>query len=358
MMKRIFITGVTGLVGSYLAKIFLQNQYIVYALARSKNNQSAKKRVLNILKFWDKNIFKKIKNLIILEGDITKKNLGLSSKNAKKVMEEIEEIFHCAAITKFNLPIDVIRKPNVEGTKNVLDFALSCKNLKKINHISTAYVAGNHKGVFKEENLDLGQNFDTTYEQSKFEAEKLVEEYRKKGLWIDIFRPPLIIGESITGKTPLFNMAVYQVLHLWKQEILDIFPAKDVNVNIVPVDWLCQSIYLIFSKTTTKNRNYHPFSSQTICLENIMNWLAEKIGFKKPKVVTPFEFKNFKLSVIQKLLLANNLAIFNPYLVLDSSLTLGILKQYGFVFPKITKKSFLPILLWPFTVKFKSEISI
>ncbi|MCM8786940.1 MAG: SDR family oxidoreductase [Candidatus Omnitrophica bacterium] len=357
-MKKIFITGATGLVGSYLAKIFLQNQYTAYVLARPKNNKSAKDRVLDILKFWDKDILEKIKNLIILEGDIIEKNLGLSNENIKKVTQEIEEIFHCAAITKFNLPIDVIRKPNVEGTKNILDFALGCKNLKKINHISTAYVAGNYRGVFKEKNLDLGQGFDTTYEQSKFEAEKLVESYRKKGLWIDIFRPPLIIGESITGKTPIFNMAVYQVIHLWKQEILDIFPAKDVNVNIVPVDWLCQSIYLISSKTTFKNKNYHPFSSQTICLEDIMNWLAKKIGFNKPKAVSPFEFKNFKLTTIQKMLLANNLAIFNPYLVLDCSFTEIILKQYGFIFPKITKRNFLPILLWPFKVKFKSGVDI
>jgi thioester reductase-like protein len=353
------LTGATGLLGSYLLKILLEDGHKVYALARSKDNITPSERVYGVLNFWDKHVLEKNRNnLVVLEGDITHDNLGFDNKTRGLLINEIDEIFHCAALTQFNLPLAKIRKVNTEGVRNVLDLStdLCAKGkLKKVNHISTAFVCGNHKGIFKEEDLDLGQKFNTTYEQSKFEAEKLVNSYRTKGLWVDLFRPPLIIGESTTGKTPLFNIAVYQVLHLWSLEIFDIFPCRNVNVNIIPVDLLSQGIYVITSSTTSRNKNYHPFSSQTISLEKIMNSMAKLAGFKKPRAVTIDEFNSEQLTYTQKMLLENNLSIFNPEVVLDSTITASLLKDCGFILPEITKEMLSAILHYPFKVKFKNE---
>lgn len=54
--KTVLLTGATGLVGSYLLKILLENDYKVYVLARSKDNKNARDRVIDVLKFWDKDI--------------------------------------------------------------------------------------------------------------------------------------------------------------------------------------------------------------------------------------------------------------------------------------------------------------
>ena len=59
----------------------------------------------------------------------------------------------------------------------MLEFAELCRDrgeLRRYAHISTAYVAGTHRGEFSEEQLDVGQGFRNPYEQSKFEAEQLV----------------------------------------------------------------------------------------------------------------------------------------------------------------------------------------
>ena len=64
-----------------------------------------------------------------------------------------------------------------EGTRRVLEFAERCQargGLRRLSHISTAYVAGEHAGCFSEDDLDVGQRFRNAYEQSKFEAERLV----------------------------------------------------------------------------------------------------------------------------------------------------------------------------------------
>ena len=52
----IFLTGATGLIGSYLLKILLNNGHKVFCLARTKKNKPAKQRVTDILKFWDEKV--------------------------------------------------------------------------------------------------------------------------------------------------------------------------------------------------------------------------------------------------------------------------------------------------------------
>jgi thioester reductase-like protein len=357
--KTVFITGATGLLGSYLIRTLLGNNYRVYALARSKGNKTAKGRVEATLRFWDEpSLEKNRNNLMILEGDITQENLCLDTKTTDLLRNEIDEIFHCAALTQFNVPLDEIRKVNVEGVRNVLNLSIDLSaegKLKKVNHISTAYVCGNHKGRFTEADLGIGQQFGTIYEQSKFEAEKLIQDYQKNNLWIDVFRPPLIIGESTTGKSFVFAMAFYQILHLWSLEILDTFPAKGLNLNVIPVDILSACIFLISSRANSINRTYHPFNNLTTSLEEILNIAAKVNGFKKPKPVYSIEFDRTQLTDAQKLLLQNNIFAFNPRVILDSTITMEILEDYGFRFPVLNEGMLSKLLKYPFTVKFKNE---
>lgn len=346
--KPVLITGATGLVGSYLLKVLLQNRYKVYVLSRSKDGKNAKDRVIDILKFWDNDIVSKNShNLSVLEGDITKKNLGLNKQSIDLLKNEIEEIFHCAAITEFNYPLQEIRKVNVEGTKNILDLALECKRFKKVSHISTAYVCGDYKGIFKEEDFDVGQKFNTTYEQSKFEAEKLIQDYRKKGLWIDIFRPPIILGDSKTGKVLSFKRSFYQFLHALNLEIFNCFPNpnKENYFNIVFVDELCQSIICISSQASImRNKNYHPFSLQSLPFESILDLPCEFLGLKKPSIISSQEFIRNKLTPAQMMLLKFNFSFLDRDAILDSTATNELLRRYNFKFSNFDEEVFLKLL--------------
>jgi thioester reductase-like protein len=342
--RTIFLTGATGLVGSYLLKILLQNNHKVFVLARSKADKSAKQRVVEVLDFWDKEIYQKhSRNLVVIDGDITKEKLGLNEKDLALLKNEVEEIFHCAAITEFNWPIEAISKINVEGTKNVFDVALYCKRLKKINHISTAYVCGDHKGIFREDDLDVGQGFNTTYEESKYQAEKIVKQYREKGLWIDVFRPPVIVGELISGKTFKFQ-GFYQLLHICGLEIFETLPGKGILMNIVPVDALCESIITIDSNSTKRNKNYHPFESKSVLLEQILTLYSGLKKVKKPTLVTPEEFRKTTVTPVQMNILRVNIFSFAAYVVLDSKKTNKELKQMGFEFSRVTKESLIGLM--------------
>src|SRR5437899_1298015 len=72
--------------------------------------------------------------------------------------------------------------------------------LRRFTSISTAFVAGGHAGCISEDDLDVGQRFRNPYEQSKFEAERLVAHWRER-LPVTVVRPSIVVGERDTGWT-------------------------------------------------------------------------------------------------------------------------------------------------------------
>src|SRR5919201_1544061 len=107
---------------------------------------------------------------------------------------------------------------------------------------AAARVAGQHGGEFGEDEFDNGQSFRNAYEQSKFEAERLVRAHAR-GLPIQIFRPSIVVGEQSTGWTPPFNL-LYTPLKAFVRGKLPALPAKRTSpVDVVPVDYVADAIF-------------------------------------------------------------------------------------------------------------------
>ncbi len=308
-MKNIFITGATGFLGWDIVKNLLEKQdSMLYLLVRGKSDIGAKERITKLInKSYDKakreGISERIK---VVHGDTTKKDMGIKKSILDNLRKEIEAIYHCAALCEFGMPLEPIRKINVLGTRNVLDFALQCNEGNQFDcfhHISTVAVVGKFGGIFYEDSLDVGQGFNNTYEETKFEAEKLIGEYRHKGLSISIYRPSIITGDSKTGEVSNFQM-FYQPLHIFSLGIFDEIPAdRTLGYNLVPVDYVAQAIYLISSEKENNNRNYHLTNPNTIALDFLLEMASSYFGFQKPKLTLQQKFhfedlKGFRRKVI------------------------------------------------------------
>ena len=73
----------------------------------------------------------------ILEGDITKENLGLSAGDLALVREQATTIFHLAAIYDLAVKRDLALHINVEGTRNVNQLARALPHLQRYHYVST-----------------------------------------------------------------------------------------------------------------------------------------------------------------------------------------------------------------------------
>ena len=113
--------------------------------------------------------------------------------------------------------------------------------LRRVAHVSTAFVAGRHSGTFGEEDFSRGQGFNNSYERSKWEAERLVR--RHDGLLpVQVFRPSIVVGDELTGWTSSFNV-IYTPLRAYARGLLPAVPARrSAPVDVVPVGHVARAI--------------------------------------------------------------------------------------------------------------------
>ena len=120
--------------------------------------------------------------------------------------------------------------------------------LRRIVHVSTAYVSGRHAGSFGEQDLDVGQQFRNTYERSKHEAERLLRD--AEDLPLAVARPSIVVGDSASGWTSAFNV-LYWPMRAFERGLLAEVPAReDSIVDFVPVDYVTDGILALLDDDT------------------------------------------------------------------------------------------------------------
>lgn len=214
----------------------------------------------------------------LVAGDITERGLGLPPATAKELLATLEEAWHLAAVYDIAVARDVARRVNVEGTRNVLDFVASAKHFARLQYVSTAYVSGTARGVFRETDLDVGQGFKNHYEETKFQAE--VEVVRSQ-LPATVYRPGVVVGDSKTGETAKFD-GPYFVLRVMEQ-----LPSPGIflrvglgrgTVNIVPVDFVIDAMAGLSAVATSLGRTYHLCDPQPHSPGELTEMFAGAIG--------------------------------------------------------------------------------
>ena len=168
----ILITGATGFIGKCLVEeLSKQGGHNIFCLVR--NPQKAK--ALEPL------------GVKLIYADITKK-----SSLDKLLNYKIKVIFHTAAFVENKNPA-LLYRVNVLGSKNICELALKLGVDRFVYTSSVAVISGNTQVPLVE---DLPFKATNSYGESKIEAEKIVREYRKKGLKAIIVRPPMVYGEG------------------------------------------------------------------------------------------------------------------------------------------------------------------
>ncbi len=170
--------------------------------------------------------------------------------------------------------------------------ARDCGGLTRYAHVSTAYVAGTHTGRFAECDLDVGQKFHNSYEQSKFEAEQLVR--AQPGLPSTILRPSIIVGDRRSGWTSAFNV-LYWPLRAFSRGLFTAVPAvASAPVDVVPVDYVADAIHALCEADGGIGQTYHLTAGADASTIAEIAQLASRY-FRKPapQVLSPAEFANW-----------------------------------------------------------------
>jgi thioester reductase-like protein len=273
-MGAVLLTGATGFVGREILLRFLErDDRHVFALVRAENDDEAAGRL------------PAHERLSAVAGDIEREDLGIAGGSSERLRREVTTVLHCAASVSFDMPLEESRSVNVEGTRRMLDFARSCPRLERFSYVSTAYVAGEPGGLFREDELAVGQSFRNPYERSKFEAELAV---RSEGadLPVQILRPSIIVGDSGTGRTSSFNV-LYGPLKAFARGAVPAIPARrDAPVDIVPVDYVADRVHEL--ATRGPNGTFHLVAGRNATtVGRLLEMSSEELGRAEPTVLPP-----------------------------------------------------------------------
>lgn len=197
--------------------------------------------------------------LEVIEGDVCDMDLGLSGAEYATLAGEITSIQHLAGLYYVGVDRASARRVNVDGTRGVIELAGDAPRLRRVVHWSTAAVAGRRKGVVLEEELDEGQSFHNVYEETKFEAEKLVRA-AQRSLPITILRPGIIVGDSSTGEIDKLDGPYYLVV-LLATNLVQMrlpMPAKgSAPIHLVPIDFVIDAGYRLSRDERAVGRTFH-----------------------------------------------------------------------------------------------------
>ncbi|MEA2217516.1 MAG: hypothetical protein QOJ35_142 [Solirubrobacteraceae bacterium] len=288
----ILLTGATGFVGmELLVRLLERGDRDVVAIVRAAGDREAQARIDGVLDtlFAPQDVEAMRGRVRAVAGDLERRDLGLAAEARDRLTSEISAIAHCAASVSFELSLEDARRINVTGTNAVMAIAAQAYArgaLERVVHVSTAYVAGDRVGRVHESEGYVGQRFRNTYEQTKLEAESLVGD---SDVPTAILRPSIVVGDSVTGWTPAFNV-IYWPLLAFARNLLPSVPADpEGHVDIVCVDTVADALHTLLDGPLQEGTIHAVAGDEAVRNIDLATMAAAAFGREPPRFVASGE---------------------------------------------------------------------
>lgn len=186
----ILVTGGTGLVGAHLLYTLVNSNSKVRAIYRNKKKFEQVKRIFSYYSDTPEVIFSAIE---WVEADLN------DIPSLTEAFEGINYVYHCAAFVSFEPDkFEQLKKTNIEGTANIVNFCIS-HDIKKLCYVSSVATIGKPKsGQAASEKTEWNPELDNSvYAITKNEAELEVWRGTQEGVDAVIINPGVIIGPGI-----------------------------------------------------------------------------------------------------------------------------------------------------------------
>ncbi|HSO88812.1 MAG TPA: NAD-dependent epimerase/dehydratase family protein [Draconibacterium sp.] len=266
----IFVTGGTGLVGAHLLFELTSAGNRVKALKRKTSNIQQVLKTFSYYSETPKELFNRIE---WVDGDI------LDYFVLEKILEDVTEIYHCAAIVSFNpKERQKMIASNVEGTSNLVNAALE-NGVKKICHVSSIAALGrlDDQQLITEETNWVPSKKISGYSESKFFSEVEIWRGIEEGLDAVIVNPSIIFGPANweTGSAKMFK-TVWGGMKFYTKGITGFVDVKDV----------VRAMILLMNEENfeaAKNQRFL-LTSENLSFQNVLCQIADALGKARPQI--------------------------------------------------------------------------
>jgi thioester reductase-like protein len=343
--ETIFLTGFPGFIAGRLVERLARGGARFLLLVQPAFVERAQKDIAGIVEKTGATP----ESFSVVEGDITREELGLSAPELEEVRALATSVFHLAAIYDLGVRRDTAFRVNVEGTRNVNRFAKSIKNLRRYHYVSTCYVAGRRTGVIRESELRHEAGFRNHYEETKYLAELEVEAL-KDDLPVTIHRPAVVCGDSLTGETAKYD-GIYYLIHylrMWPGALsLANIGNSEVRLNVVPVDFVVEALAALAGDERAAGATVQIADPAPLTTEELFDVIARRLAGRESLLTVPAPLVRTTLGMPLSEMVTGLPRVGVPYFFLkqtyDTTRARELLEPHGLACPRFP--DYVPALL-------------
>jgi NAD(P)-dependent dehydrogenase (short-subunit alcohol dehydrogenase family) len=263
------VTGAGGFIGKHLIDALVQRGKPIHCLVRASSEGDFRALI-------DKRWPSARSQLLVLCGDISEPLCGLSSEKVEELRDEVQHVFHLAALYEMTAGMEESQRANVLGTRNACRLAEALD--ATLHYASSTAVAGDYVGFFREDMFDEGQKHGNPYFRTKFLAEKLVREECQTRY--KIYRPGAVVGSSVDGAADKIDGIYYafKLIQRMRNALPSWFPLvgfEGSELHIVPVDYVARAMDAIAHKENTASNCFHLTDPKPKSFGDALNLICE-----------------------------------------------------------------------------------
>ena len=339
----VLITGATGWLGAHVLDKFISSEKgMAYCLIRGKDLADSQNRLNDSLTYYFDGKYMNCSRIVVIRGDIIEKCM---------LDYPIDTIFHCAASVKHYGTYSYFHDINVKGTQNVI--LLAKEKSAKLIHVSTTSVGEGDvlkdadnvvPIIYDETKLFVGQDIDSVYVRSKFEAEIEVLKAKLEGLNAIVVRVGNLTNRFHDLKFQKNQQENAFLTRLKMIVELEVYPQdlKSLKLEMSPVDYTGEAIIKLaqhFNHNYSLFHVYNPKTTQFIDFINALEIIGQKID------AVPYE--NFLSKLETATHIAGKEQIYEMIgkgknetipISIDNDFTCSYLREIGFEWCKIDDK--------------------
>jgi len=258
-MQTAGIIGGSGFIGSYITKIFLEENYKVKVSSTDINNKS-KYEHLQTLTNAD--------NLEVCAVDV---------RNIKMIEDFVKGcniLVHAGTpfILDIKDPQEELFKPTVQGTRNFLQAISKSKDLKKVVFIASVAawntsfplnpVTHSADHIFTEQDTPYINDQDHPYAQAKFladqEVRKFINEHPDLPFEITSISPTWVVGNSLSNRNDSTSAGMQYLIKnkLTPNPFVEMLFATDTKFSMIDVRDVAEAVYQSATTKGIHGKNY------------------------------------------------------------------------------------------------------